>query len=255
MEIERVPCLNDNYSWLLHEPRQGKTAVVDPAEVAPVVAALERKGWQLTHILNTHHHWDHVGGNEELKRRYGCTVVGPAADRERIPGIDVALADGDRYPFGATELMCFDTPGHTRGHITFYCSEAQALFPGDTLFSLGCGRLFEGTPATMWASLSKLARLPPETRVYCAHEYTESNAKFAASIDPDNAALRKRIEEVTALRAAGQATVPSLLGEELAANPLLRPDDPVIRAALGVPPLASSAEAFGAVRAAKDRFR
>lgn len=178
LQIERVPCLSDNYAWLLHEPTSQCTAVVDPSEAGPVRAALARSGYTLTHILNTHHHWDHTGGNAELKAEFNCTVVGPAADRDRIPGIDVALAGGDTYSVGAASFTCFDTPGHTRGHITLYCPSAAALFPGDTLFSLGCGRLFEGTPAQMWASLSKLVPLPAETRVYCAHEYTQSNARW-----------------------------------------------------------------------------
>lgn len=255
LEIERVPCLSDNYSWLLHEPQQGVTAVVDPAEVAPVVAALEAKGWKLTHILNTHHHWDHVGGNEELKKRYGVTVVGPRADAARIPGIDVQLGDGDRYQLGDAELECFDTPGHTRGHVTFHFPASKALFPGDTLFSLGCGRLFEGTPAQMWASLSKLAPLPGDTRVFCAHEYTQGNAKFAAHVDGGNEDLQRMQEEIAAKRARGEPTVPSLLGDERKCNPFLRPDSPAIRAALGVAPGASNEEAFGAIRSAKDNFR
>lgn len=256
LEIERVPCLSDNYSWLLHDPSSQLTAVVDPAEVQPVLDALQRRGWTLTHILNTHHHHDHTGGNAELKRLYGATVVGPAADRARIPGIDVALSDGDRYAFGgAGELVCLDTPGHTRGHVTFHFPDSKALFPGDTLFALGCGRLFEGTPEQMWASLSKLLPLPRDTQVYCAHEYTAGNARFAAVADPGNAALAARSEAVHAARAKGEPTVPSLLGEELDTNPFLRPDDPGVRAALGIPASASSAEAFGRIRAAKDNFR
>ncbi|PSC76082.1 hydroxyacylglutathione hydrolase [Micractinium conductrix] len=255
LQIERVPCLSDNYSWLLHEPSAGVTAVVDPAEVAPVVAAAERLGWTLTHILNTHHHWDHVGGNEELKKRFGVTIVGPAADAARIPGIDVQLKDGDRYSLGAAELQCFDTPGHTRGHVTFHFPASKALFPGDTLFSLGCGRLFEGTPAQMWASLSKFAPLPGDTRVYCAHEYTESNARFAVHVDAGNEDLKRMHADITAKRARQEPTVPSVLDDERKCNPFLRPDSPAIRAALGVPADASNDVAFGAIRAAKDTFR
>lgn len=255
LEIECVPCLSDNYSWLLHDPSTGATAVVDPAAVAPVVEALRRRDWNLTHILNTHHHSDHTGGNEALKARYNATVVGPAADADRIPGIDVQLKDGEKATVGSAELVCFDTPGHTKGHITLYFPASKALFPGDTLFSMGCGRLFEGTPAQMWASLSKLIPLPDDTSVYCAHEYTQSNARFAVSIDADNIDLQRRKAEVDSARERGQKTIPSSLGEEKKINPFLRPDDPVIRAALGVPEGASNEEAFAAIRAAKDRFR
>jgi hydroxyacylglutathione hydrolase len=255
LQIERVPCLSDNYSWLLHEPAAGVTAVVDPAEVAPVVEALRAKGWKLTHILNTHHHFDHVGGNEALKAQFGATIVGPAADAGRIPGIDVQLKDGDRYQLGAAELVCYDTPGHTRGHVTYHFPTSKALFPGDTLFSLGCGRLFEGTPAQMWMSLSKFAGLPEDTRVFCAHEYTQSNARFAMHVDGDNADLQRMAADIDAKRAAGQPTVPSLLGDERKCNPFLRPSSPAIREKLGVAPGASDAEAFGAIRSAKDTFR
>lgn len=255
LEIERVPCLNDNYSWLLHEPTTKATAVVDPAEVAPVVEALRVRGWHLTHILNTHHHWDHTGGNTALKAKFQATIVGPAADEERIPGIDVALKDGDTYSLGAAKLLCFDTPGHTKGHVTYYFEDSKALFPGDTLFALGCGKLFEGTPQQMWTSLSKLIPLPPDTKVYCAHEYTQSNARFAVSIDPDNERLVSRKKAIDEARAQGIPTIPSLLGDELATNPFLRPSDPAIRKNLGVSESSSNAEAFAAIRSAKDAFR
>ncbi|GAB4821729.1 hypothetical protein N2152v2_008775 [Parachlorella kessleri] len=246
LQIERVPCLQDNYSWLVHEPAHNLTAVVDPAEVSPVLKALEAKNWKLTHIFNTHHHWDHTGGNAELKERFACTVVGPDADKARIPGIDVALKDGETYQFGAAQMHVFDTPGHTRGHITLWFPGAKVLFPGDTLFALGCGRLFEGTPQQMWTSLSKLIPLPPET---------QSNAKFAVHADPDNEELRKRKAEIDDLRSKGVPTVPSLLGQELRTNPFLRPDESAIRKALGIPEGASSWEAFGKIRQAKDSFR
>lgn len=158
-------------------------------------------GLKLTHILNTHHHWDHTGGNEELKARYGATVIGPAADRDRIPGIDVALRDGERYSLGAAEFLTLDTPGHTRGHVTYYFPGAKAMFSGDTLFSLGCGRFFEGTPAQMQASLDKLRGLPQDTRVFCGHEYTAGNARFAVSVDPDNEFLREWKGRIDAARA------------------------------------------------------
>ncbi|KAL6767660.1 hypothetical protein ACKKBF_B36130 [Auxenochlorella protothecoides x Auxenochlorella symbiontica] len=253
LTIERVPCLSDNYAWLLHEPASNVVAIVDPSESKPVVAALERSGLKLTHILNTHHHWDHTGGNEELKARFGATVIGPAADRDRIPGIDVALRDGERYSLGAAEFLTLDTPGHTRGHVTYYFPSAKAMFSGDTLFSLGCGRFFEGTPAQMQASLDKLRGLPQDTRVFCGHEYTAGNARFAVSVDPDNEFLREWKGRIDAARAKGLPTVPSLLEDELEANPFLRPNSPAIRKSLGIPASASSAEALGAIRAAKDK--
>ncbi|GBF93843.1 hydroxyacylglutathione hydrolase [Raphidocelis subcapitata] len=256
LEVVRVPALSDNYIWLVREPRSGATAVVDPAEVAPVEAELKKRGWPLHFVLNTHHHGDHVGGNLELKKRHaGLQVVGPRADAARIPGIDVQLGDGDAWKLGDLEMRVFDTPGHTRGHITLWFPEAAALFPGDTLFALGCGRLFEGDPPTMWASLSKLTGLPRDTRVYCAHEYTASNARFAVAVNPSNAALTERKARVDEARAKGEATVPSLLGEELDTNPFLRPQDPEIRASVGAAPGAPDWDVFGAVRRAKDGFR
>jgi len=254
LQIEQIPCLSDNYVYLVHEPAQGLTAVVDPAETAPVLAALAAHGWRLTHILNTHHHYDHVGGNLELKGATGCKIVGPRADRERIPGIDEEVADGDTYAFGARTAKVFDVPGHTRGHIAYWFGEYAALFCGDTLFALGCGRLFEGTPVQMWDSLSKLRALPGDTRVYCAHEYTQSNGRFALSVEPGNAALVARMQEVDRRRAANEPTVPSRLAEELATNPFLRPDSAEIQRTVGLVG-APLAEVFGATRARKDTFR
>jgi len=254
LQIEQIPVLSDNYVYLVHEPVAKLTAVVDPAVTEPVVAALARHGWRLTHILNTHHHHDHVGGNEALKAATGCVVVGPRADRERIPGIDVALGDGEVFEFGASRARVFDVPGHTRGHIAYHFAVEHALFCGDTLFALGCGRMFEGTAPEMWASLAKLRGLPGETRVYCAHEYTQSNGRFALSVEPGNAALVARMREVDARRAANQPTVPSTLAEELATNPFLRPDSTEIQAAVGLPG-APLHEVFGATRARKDVFR
>ena len=254
LQIEQIPCLSDNYVYLIHEPEQELTAVVDPAETAPVLAALAAHGWRLTHILNTHHHYDHVGGNLELKAATGCRIVGPRADRERIPGIEDDVADGDTYAFGASTAKVFDVPGHTRGHIAYWFGEDAALFCGDTLFALGCGRLFEGTPVQMWDSLSKLRALPGDTRVYCAHEYTQSNGRFALSVEPGNAALVARMQEVDRRRAANQPTVPSRLADELATNPFLRPDSPEIQRTVGLPG-APLAEVFGATRARKDTFR
>ncbi len=251
LDVVRIPVLKDNYVWLL---RSGDAvAAVDPAVDGPVEDELAARGWRLTHILNTHHHNDHVGANLVLKARHGLTIVGPRADRDRIPGIDIEVGDGETYVLGGAAARVFDVPGHTRGHIAYWFEAAGALFCGDTLFALGCGRLFEGTPAQMWASLLKLRALPDGTKVHCAHEYTQSNARFALSVDPGNAALRARARSVDEARAAGRATVPSALGEEKATNPFLRADDPAFARAMGLagrPP----AEVFAAIRAAKDRF-
>ncbi|CAG9461991.1 unnamed protein product [Pedinophyceae sp. YPF-701] len=253
MDVWRVPCLSDNYSWLLRDA-SGKVAMVDPAELGPVVAALEQLGLKLDYILNTHHHDDHVGANLALKEKFGCKIVGPKADEKRIPGIDVALGDGETFAVGEQKMVVFDTPGHTTGHITLFFEDAKALFPGDTLFLMGCGRMFEGTPQQFWGSLNRLKSLNPEARVYCAHEYTQSNAKFAVSVDPENPALAARKEKIDAARAAGEATVPGVLGDELTTNPFLRPDDPKIRAKLGVAADAPMDEAWAAIRKAKDNF-
>lgn len=254
MQIALVPLLTDNYGYLLHDPASGETGIVDPSEAAPVLAAAAARGWQLTHIINTHHHHDHTGGNLALKEATGAAIVGPAPDRERIPGIDIALDESETFRLGGAAAEILFIPGHTKGHIAFHFRGEKALFCGDTLFSLGCGRMFEGTAPMMWASLDKLRRLPPETRIYCGHEYTAANARFAVSIDPENAALRKREAAVAAIRGRGEPTIPSLMGEERAANPFLRADDPVLAAAVGKPD-APPAEVFGEIRRRKDSFR
>ncbi|MBL8834356.1 MAG: hydroxyacylglutathione hydrolase [Rhodospirillales bacterium] len=253
LEIERIPCRTDNYVWLVREPQSGAVGVVDPADAEPVEARLAARGLVLTHILNTHHHGDHVGGNLALKGKWRCTIVGPRADAARIPGIDVEVGDGDAYRLGAAEARVFDVPGHTRGHIAFWFPGARALFCGDTLFALGCGRLFEGTPAQMWNSLGKLRALPDDTQVYCAHEYTQGNARFALSVDGANADLVARAKAVDAARARGEATVPSALGLEKRTNPFLRADDPGLARAMGLAGAAPE-QVFAAVRGAKDRF-
>ncbi|WP_420563365.1 hydroxyacylglutathione hydrolase [Thalassobaculum sp.] len=253
LDIVLVPALSDNYVYLLHDAASGATAVVDPGEAAPVEAALAERGWKLTHILNTHHHADHIDGNETLKAKHGATLVGPTAETSRIPDMDVTLAEGDTYDFAGHTIQVFDTPGHTTGHISLYIADSDALFPGDTLFSLGCGRMFEGTPAQFWDSLSKLRKLPDATYIYCGHEYTASNAKFALSIDGGNDALKARAKEIEKLRANGEPTIPSLLGQEKAINPFLRADDPAIAAAVGKPG-ADPVEVFAAVRKGKDNF-
>ena len=253
LEIEQIPVLSDNYVYLAREPRSGAVAVVDPAVAAPVLARAEQLGWAITHILNTHHHPDHVGGTLEIKQATGCTIVGPAPDRARIPGIDVAVDDGERYRFGGADAEVFFVPGHTRGHIAYWFAGSNALFCGDTLFALGCGRLFEGTPQQMWASLSRLRALPPETRVYCAHEYTQANARFALSVDPRNDALIQRAKEIDGKRAAGVPTVPSYLSQEIATNPFLRADDPELAEAVGLAG-GTPVEVFAEVRQRKDNF-
>lgn len=254
LQIEQLPVLSDNYVYLVREPVSGQVAVVDPAEAAPVLAALARLGWPLHFILNTHHHPDHVGGNAELITATGCKVVGAAADAARIPGLAIPVSAGERFALGQATAEVLEVPGHTRAHIAFWFRDSAALFCGDTLFALGCGRLFEGTAAQMWDSLSQLRALPADTRVYCAHEYTQSNGRFAIHVEPDNAALVARLEEVAALRAAGKPTVPSTLAEECATNPFLRPESTSIQRTLGLvgaPP----AEVLGATRALKDGFR
>jgi len=253
LEIEQVPVLSDNYVYLVHEPDSGETAAVDPAVAGPVLEAAARRGWRITHILNTHHHGDHTGGNQEIKRATGCTIVGNRHDAARIPGLDVGVAQGETVSLGDQVAQVFEVPGHTVGHIAYWFGDSAALFCGDTLFSIGCGRLFEGTPGQMWASLQALKALPADTRVFCAHEYTRANVAFALSVDPDNAALKRRAEEVRHLRDAHKPTVPSLMGDETAANPFLRADDPELAARVGLAgadPVAVLAE----VRARKDRF-
>ena len=253
LEIKQIPVLNDNYVYLVHCPETGDTAIVDPAVVDPVLDGLTETGWKLTHILNTHHHADHTGGNLELKKKTGCTIVGPRADRERIPGIDVEVGDGDTYQLGNATAAVFDVPGHTKGHIAYWFEGSDALFCGDTLFVMGCGRLFEGTPAQMVNSLAKFDALPDQTKVYCAHEYTQTNGRFALTVEPQNQALVDLMAEVDDKRARDIPTVPSTLGQERATNPFLRPTSPDIQATLqmvGADPV----EVFAEVRRRKDSF-
>ena len=253
LEIHMFPCLADNYGYLLHDAASEITAAVDTPDAEEIAAQLAAKGWRLTHILNTHHHGDHAGGNLELKRRTGCTIVGPRADAGRIPGLDLGVGEGDVVELGLHRARVFDTPGHTRGHIVYHFAAARAAFVGDTLFALGCGRLFEGTPGQMWSSLRKILEWPDDTRIYCAHEYTQSNARFALSVEPQNAHLRARAANVARLRAAGAPTVPSTLGEERATNPFLRPQSGDLRATIGLEE-APDVEVFARTRALKDAF-
>ncbi|BCX81462.1 hydroxyacylglutathione hydrolase [Methylomarinovum caldicuralii] len=253
LEIVQIPVLSDNYVYLLHEGVSGQTAVVDPAEAEPVLAALAQRRWTLDYVLNTHHHWDHVGANPALKQATGCRVVGFRGDARRIPGIDVQLAEGDVFELGECRARVLEVPGHTLGHVAYWFEADAALFCGDTLFALGCGRLFEGTPAQMWDSLCKLRMLPDQTWVYCAHEYTLKNARFALTIEPDHPPLLERVRRVEALRAQDLPTVPSLLGEEKATNPFLRADVPELQASLGMAG-APAVEVFAELRRRRDRF-
>lgn len=253
LEIDLVPCLSDNYAYLLHEPEEGVTAVVDPSEPGPVIAALKAKGLTLTHILNTHHHFDHIGGNEALKTEFGATIVGPKADEERIPLIDIALGDGETVAVGTEIGTVIDVPGHTKGHIAFWFESSDAVFTGDTLFALGCGRMFEGTPPQFWNSLKRLSDLPDQTRIYCGHEYTQSNARFAVTVEPDNDALIARAAEIDRLRASGTPTIPSTMGIERDTNPFLRPMSLDLQRAIGKEG-SDLVDVFAETRKLKDNF-
>lgn len=252
--IIQVPCLSDNYGYLIHDPVTGDTAAVDTPDAEAYRQELKERGWKLTHIFNTHHHHDHTGGNLELKNDGGLTVYGPAI--ENIPGMDVKLGHGDEVEFGKRKGQVIDVGGHTNGHIAYYFPSESAAFTGDALFALGCGRMFEGNPSQFWRSLTRLRNLPDDTVVYCAHEYTESNAKFALSVEPSNDKLQKRFQHILQQRKAGQSTVPSLLGEEKQTNPFLRCDiSDEIRQKVGVTSGDSEADVFAKVRRAKDNFR
>jgi len=227
LTVHAVPILSDNYAWLLRDEATGMTAFVDPADADACIAAIDAAGSRLDMILLTHHHADHVAGTDAVRARYGCPVIGAQADAGRLPRLDRAVAEGDTVALGNSSLRVIDTPGHTLGHIAFFGGDGtgHVLVCGDTLFSLGCGRLLEGTAADMYASLRKLAALPGDTLVCCGHEYTQSNARFAVHADPGDAALRARAAEVDRLRAAGQPTIPCRLSDELAENPFLRAPD------------------------------
>ncbi|MGN6551740.1 MAG: hydroxyacylglutathione hydrolase [Pararhizobium sp.] len=253
LEIHQFMCRSDNFGVLLHDPETGETASIDAPEEAPIRAALKEKGWTLSHILTTHHHGDHVEANEALKKAFDARIVGPEAEASKIPGIDETVKQDDRFTFAGHPVEVIETPGHTLGHVCYHLPEDALLFSADTLFALGCGRVFEGTPKQMWDSLKKLRALPDRTIVYCGHEYTLSNARFAVTVDPQNLSLKTRAQDVEALRAASRPTLPTTIGEEKMTNPFLRPESPAIRRHLGMED-ASDAEVFAAIRARKDRF-
>jgi len=252
--IHQFLCLKDNYGVLIHDSGSGATAAIDAADADAVIAAAAAQGWELTDLLVTHHHFDHVQGIPGLKARFPkLRVAGPAKEAARIDSLDALLSEGDYARVGALAAKVVETPGHTAGHIVYWFEEDEIVFTGDALFSLGCGRVFETPYAVMWDSLVKLAALPGETEVYCGHEYTEANARFALTIEPDNPVLRSRAVEVAALRAAGKPTVPTTMAAELAANPFLRAELPSVQAALGMAG-ADPAAVFAEMRARKDRF-
>jgi hydroxyacylglutathione hydrolase len=240
IEIVCIPVLSDNYVWLVRENTSGEVMVVDPAVAEPVLTKAEELGWTITHIWNTHWHPDHTGGNAAIKAATGCTITGPAAEFERIPTLDVQVSEGDTVRLGEATARVIEVPAHTAGHIAFHFPNEEVIFVGDTLFALGCGRLFEGTAAQMFANMQRLATLPESTHVYCAHEYTQSNGRYALVAEPGNQALVARMAEVDAARLRGDATVPTTIGLERATNPFMR---------------AASVEELAARRAAKDDFR
>lgn len=250
--VHQFPCLSDNYGFLIHDPESKLTASIDSPDADAILRELSAKQWSLSHIFNTHHHADHAGGNLKLKEITGCTIVAAANDANRIPGIDIQVSDGESFQFGRYTVRVMETPGHTLGHIIYYLPEANTLFAGDTLFSGGCGRLFEGTPEQMWSSLNKIMTLPEDTRIYCAHEYTLSNLEFALSIDSNNPDLEQYYSDVKKLRSNQQATIPTTLERELKINPFLRPDAPGIRNNLNVSD--NVVAQFTEIRQRKDQF-
>jgi hydroxyacylglutathione hydrolase len=253
LQLVTVPCLQDNYAYLIHDAATGATAVIDVPEAAPILNALAAQGWKASHILITHHHDDHIQGVKALAAATGARVIGARADAHRLPPLDEAVAEGDTIRIGLQEGHVIDVSGHTVGHIAFHFPDAKLAFTADSLMALGCGRLFEGPPAMMWASLSKLAALPADTLICSGHEYTQSNGRFAVTIEPGNPDLLARVAAIAAARDRGEPTVPSLLSLELATNPFLRARLPQVKAAIGLP-AATDAEAFAEIRGRKDRF-
>jgi hydroxyacylglutathione hydrolase len=252
LELVTIPCLKDNYAFLIHDASSGATAVVDVPEAGPILDALDARGWTLTHVLLTHHHWDHIDGLPGLMVGPEVAVIGAAADAHRLPPLTQAVAEGDTIHVGNAEARIFDVSGHTVGHIAFWFPDSALLFTGDSLMAMGCGRIFEGTPAQMWQSLSKLAALPDATLVCSGHEYTEGNVRFARTLD-EPPALIERMDRIARARASGLPTVPSTMAEERATNPFLRASDPALKKSLGLGD-ATDAEVFATIRARKDNF-
>ncbi|WP_095011324.1 hydroxyacylglutathione hydrolase [Tsuneonella mangrovi] len=250
LEIHQFPCLSDNYGYLVHDTASGETTCIDTPDAAEYLKQAEAKGWKITQIWNTHWHPDHAGGNEAIKAATGCAISGPA-EVTKIAPLDRELTADDTVALGDHVAKVIDVSGHTNGHIAFFMPDDGVAFVGDSVFALGCGRMFEGEPQQFWGSLSRIKTLPPETMLYCAHEYTASNAKFASHADPDNAALAAYVAEIAAKRANDEPTVPAQLGRELATNPFLRADDPAMQQRWGG---ATPAETFAALRSAKDNF-
>jgi hydroxyacylglutathione hydrolase len=253
LQVRQFPCLSDNYGFLIHDPDSGETACIDSPDPAVILAECAAAGWSLSQIWNTHHHHDHAGGNTALIAATGARVIGPSYDVQRIPTITEAVSDGDLVHLGSKTAEVWFTPGHTIGHICFVFHDEGKAFVGDTLFALGCGRMFEGTPEQMWGSLARLTTLPDETQIYCAHEYTQANAGFALSIDPDNRDLQAYAMTVEAERARGEPTVPTTIGAEIAANPFLRVRDRELRKRLDLESAADS-DVFAEIRRRKDQF-
>lgn len=253
IDVEQFICRSDNFGVLVRDRDTGFTALIDAPEESSILAAIERTGWEPSLILTTHHHGDHVEANLALKERFGLEIVAPAAEAAKIPGVDRTVAKGDAIAVGGETVRVIETPGHTAGHVSYYFPASGVVFTADTLFALGCGRLFECPPAVMHQSLTKLAALPPETVVYCGHEYTLANARFALTVDPNNAALAARAAKIETLRAQNRPTLPTTIGEELATNPFLRWADPAIRSHLGMQG-ATEAEVFAEIRKRKDNF-
>ncbi|MFC5385653.1 hydroxyacylglutathione hydrolase [Aquamicrobium segne] len=251
VEVELFTCQQDNFGALIRDRKTNAVALIDAPEEAPIIAAIERTGWPPSHLFITHHHSDHVAANLALKQRFNLHITGPEAEKDKIPGIDETVKDGSRIAFGSGFIDVIATPGHTAGHVCYHLPQANIIFTADTLFALGCGRLFECKPEVMFASLQKLAALPADTQVYCGHEYTLSNARFALTIDPANAALQARAKEIEALRAQNKPTLPTTIGAELETNPFLRFADPTIRKNLGMEN-ATDVEVFTEIRHRKD---
>lgn len=254
LEVLQIPARKDNYIYLLHESVDGQTAVVDPADAEPVLALLQEKSWRLDVIFNTHHHDDHIAGNRLLKQQTGCKIVAAKADQHRIPDIDIAVTADDQICLGGLNWQVLATPGHTLGHIVYYNAEHNSLFCGDTLFAMGCGRLFEGSAEQMWHSLQQLKALPAETLIYPAHEYTLANARFAVTLEPDNAALQNRLQEVIALRNQHLPTLPTTLSLELATNPFLREHSVELRNNIGFTSDVDDVKVFTRIRQLKDQW-